>query len=293
MYFLQVLQQVAGVELGLHVIAEDDRPADPLAVDFAPAELGPAGVGDAHVQLVLLHLLPVLGGDNVPQGVGEVVLHHLGHARGARGEVHQHNVVPAGGLLAGGAGEGVGELLQLLVEVQPALPLLRHQNLVLQGGDVRLGGLHLLNDEGVVDAHHRADLGGVAPVDDVLFRQLQGAGDEDGPQFVQGRGAHPVLPPAAEDEHHHAALLHAQALKEVGGLVGQALDVGKGEDFLVVLLIAPHQGFFLGLFFGPGVHHVKAEVEVLRHVHGIIGFKILVGVKLDTGQEFFQQIVHG
>ncbi len=216
------------------------------------------------------------------------MLHHLGHARGARGKVHQHGVIPAGGLLPGGTGERIGELLHLLVQVQPALPLFHHQDLVFQRGDVRLGGLHLLNDKGVVDADNGADLGGVAPVDDVLFGQLQGAGNQNGPQLVQGCGADPILPPAAQDEHDHAALLHPQAFEEIGGLVGEALDVGEGEILLVALLIAPDQGLFLRLLFGPGVHHVKAEVEVLRHVHFIIGFEILVGVELDTGQEFFQ-----
>ena len=112
----------------------------------------------------------------------------------------RHGVIPAGGLLPGGAGERIGELLHLLVQVQPALPLFHHQDLIFQRGDARLGGLYLLDDKGVVDADNGADLGGVSPVDDVLFGQLQGAGNQNGPQLVQGCGADPILPPATQDE---------------------------------------------------------------------------------------------
>ena len=214
--------------------------------------------------------------------------HHLGHPRGAGGEVHQHGVVPAGGLFPSGAGELIGEFFHLHVQIQPAFPALHHQYFIFQGGDVALGSLHLLNDKGVVDAHHGTHLGGVAPVDDVLLGQLQRAGEQDGADLVQGGGADPILPPAAEDQHHHRALLHAKAFEEVGSLIGQPLDVGKGEDLLVVLFVAPHQGLLFRLGVCPGVHHVKAKVEILWHVHFIVRFKILVGVKLDAGKEFFQ-----
>ena len=61
---LDLLQQLRGHEL-VHVVGEDGGAGDPLAVDLAPAELRPAAVGHAHVQRVLLHLLPVLRGDDV------------------------------------------------------------------------------------------------------------------------------------------------------------------------------------------------------------------------------------
>ena len=49
----------------VHIISKYHRPADPLAVNLAPAEFGPAGIGNAHMELVFLDLLPVFGSDNV------------------------------------------------------------------------------------------------------------------------------------------------------------------------------------------------------------------------------------
>ena len=112
---LHDLQKLGGYEL-VHVVGEDGCTGDPLAVDLAPAELGPAAVGHAHVQAVLAHLLPVFGGEDVPERVLEAVLHGLGIARGATREVDEHDVVDLGGILAGGALPLVALVLDELVE---------------------------------------------------------------------------------------------------------------------------------------------------------------------------------
>ena len=219
------------------------------------------------------------------------MLHQLGHAGGAAGEVDQHDVVPAGRGLAGGAGEGVREAVHLLVQVQPALPGPAHDDPVAQGGNLRRGGVHLGDDEIVVHADRGLHLRGVSTVNDVLLRQLQRGGDQDHPQLVQRGGADPVFPAAAQDHHHHVALLQPQAGQEVGDLVGQALDVGEAEVPLLVLLVDPKQRALFGLGLGPGVHHVEAEVEILRHVDGELLPEFLVAVKLDLGQEFIEQVI--
>ena len=94
----------------------------------------------------LLDLLPVFGGDDVAQGIGEVMLDHFGHPRGAGGEVDQHDVADLGGLLPCGPGKLVGEPGDLLLEAEPALPLVHHQDAVLQTGSLGHGGLHLVDD---------------------------------------------------------------------------------------------------------------------------------------------------
>ena len=96
---------------------------------------------------------------------------------------------------------------------------------------------------------------------------------------MQGCGADPVFPPAAQNQKDNVAFFDAQALEKVGGLIGKALDVGKGEGFFLAVVVDPDQGLFIRLLFGPGVYNVKTEVKILRHVHFIILFKILVGIK--------------
>ncbi len=228
----------------------------------------------------------------MPQRVGEVVLHQLGHAGGAAGEVHQHHIVPAGGLIARRALEGLGASVHLRVQVEPALPGRADQYPVLKGRYLRRGQLHLLHHERVVHADHGLHPGGVAAVHDVLLSQLQRGGDQYDAQLVQRRGAHPVLPAAAQYHHHHVALFEPQAPQEVGHAVGQLHDVGEGEGLLLPLLADPQKRPLVGLLLGPGVHHVVAEVEVLRHVDGELLPECLVAVKLDLRQEFIQQVIH-
>ena len=74
------------------IVRADGRAADPLAEYLAPGELGPARIGLRHVDVVVLHALPVFCRDDMAEREREVVPHHLGHARGAGGEVDQHRV---------------------------------------------------------------------------------------------------------------------------------------------------------------------------------------------------------
>ena len=112
---LHDLQKLGGYEL-VHVVGEDRGTGNPLTVDFTPAKFCPTGVGYTHMEFVFLHLLPVFGGEDVPERVLEAVLHGLGIARGATREVDEHDVVDLGGILAGGALPLVALVLDELVE---------------------------------------------------------------------------------------------------------------------------------------------------------------------------------
>ena len=133
-------QDVVGVE-SVEVVDEQGRLAQPLAVDLAPGGLGPAGVGDGQMQTVRGHALPVLRGDEVAQGVLVVVHGDLRIARGAGGEVHEHRVRAAGGVVA--AAEPAGEQAVFLVEVMPALPRLTDDDLGQAQAGLGLSQLHL------------------------------------------------------------------------------------------------------------------------------------------------------
>ena len=69
---LQLFQQLERDEF-VHVVAENCCTADPLSINFAPAEFCPARIGYAHVQFVFLHLLPVFGSDDMAQWMGKIM----------------------------------------------------------------------------------------------------------------------------------------------------------------------------------------------------------------------------
>ena len=125
---------------------------------------------------------------------------------------------------------------------------------------------------------------GVGPIDQVLFGQLQRAGDQGCADFMQRGGADPVLPPAAQNQHDHRSFANAVGLKKVGSLIGQAADIGKGKTLFLPVIVAPDQRQLVRLPAGPFVHNIKAEIKVGGDVAAVILFKILVGIKFNSGQ---------
>ena len=120
------------IESSNHIVAENDSPADPLTVDLSPAELRPAGVRHAHMQMILLHMLPILRGNDMAKRIRKIVLDQLRHACGAAGKVNQHNVIPPGSFLAGRTLKFIREVVKSVMEPIPAFSRSAHQELILQ-----------------------------------------------------------------------------------------------------------------------------------------------------------------
>ena len=190
MVFREHGQNVVGVEL-VEVVGEDGGLVHPLAVVLAPQRLAPACVGDGEVQAVGVHVVPVLGGDVVAQGVFIVVLGDFGVARGAGGEEHQHGVAAAGGV--GLALIGVGEGFHFLVEVVPAQAVLPHHDLHFHAGAVFRGLLRLVSHLAVGGAEDGLYPGGLKAVVEVVLHQQIGGGDDDGTHLVQSGDDKPEL----------------------------------------------------------------------------------------------------
>ena len=143
------------------------------------------------MQAVGVHVVPVLGGDVVAQGVFIVVLGDFGVARGAGGEEHQHGVAAAGGV--GLALIGVGEGFHFLVEVVPAQAVLPHHDLHVHRGTVLGGLVRLVGHLAVGGAQNGLDPGGLKAVVEVVLHQQIGGGDDDSAHFVQGGDDKPEL----------------------------------------------------------------------------------------------------
>ena len=81
----------------------------------------------------------------------------------------------------------------------------------------------------------------------------------------------------------------AEGPQRVRRLVAQALDVGKREDPLVPLVVAPDERAFFGFDTRPFVHNVVGKVKALRHNDLKILLEILVGRELQPVTESFDQ----
>jgi hypothetical protein len=90
-----------------------------------------------------------------------------------------------------------------------------------------------------------------------------GGRDGDGAQLVQAHHAHPELPAALEGEHYSIALLYPVALKEVGCLVAQSLQILEVDGLLLSMIIAPDKGTFVRTFSSISIDDVISEIEVL------------------------------
>ena len=270
----------------LLVVVDEDRGAGyPLSVQLAPDGFAPAGIGDGEVQAVLVQVVPEAARDDVSEGVGEVVCHHLGLARGAAGEVHQRDVVVGIGVF--GLDEG-GGVFEALVEVLVAFGHLgAYADQGLHAGRLGHGGGDVVGDDRLAGADYHLDVCGLAAVDDVLLRQQVGGGDDRRAQLVEGDDAEPEFVAAFQDEHHHVPAADAEALEVGGGAVGLALHVGEGEAAALALVVGPEQGQFVGLFGGPGVYDVIAEVEVFRHTDVQVLDEIFLRCKCGLSQKSF------
>ena len=133
------------------------------------------------MQPIRVDVVPVFGGDDVGDGVGEVVADHLRVPGGAGGEIEQHRVVGAGGNPLG-EGSGLG---QHPVKVQPSFPLAPDDK---PGPDAGIG-FHRLFDVGgglVLGAGDDGrNAGALKPVDVVFGGQQVGCRNRNRPDFVQ------------------------------------------------------------------------------------------------------------
>ena len=213
MVFCKHGQDVVGIE-AVEVVDENGRLVEPLAVELAPHALGPAGVADGEVEPLRVHAVPVLGGDEMPQGIFVAVGRGLGIAGGAGGKEHQHQVLPLRRVL--GAGEGGAEHGVLAVEVVPPLPAAVDQNFGHPGTDRRRGLLHVLRHLIVSGGHHSGDAGGLEPVLQIVGEHLVGRQQRHSPQLVEAHHGDPELVVPLQDQQHPVPPPDAQTLKIVG-----------------------------------------------------------------------------
>ena len=206
-------QDVRRVE-PVKVVGEHRALAQPLAVQLAPQGLAPAGLADGEVEAVGVDAVPVLGGDVVAQGILVGMGGDLGIPRGAGGEEHEHQIVPAGGV--GGALVLAAVHGVFLVKAVPPLPGPPGHDFQPKAGAVLLRQLHLTGGVPVGGADDGADLRRVEAVGEVMLLELVGGGDGYSSQFVQAQDGEPELIMPLQHQHYPVPPPDAKGLEVVG-----------------------------------------------------------------------------
>ena len=128
------LFQKATRHKGNHVIGKNGTSCKPLSVNLSPHRLCPACLCQCQMEAALHNLLPVLGGNDVAQWVGKVVLYHLGIAGSAGGKVQQHNVIVGGSFSSLGTLEFLWQLRVGICKGKPAFSVACSNQGLYRGG---------------------------------------------------------------------------------------------------------------------------------------------------------------
>ncbi len=146
--------------------------------------------------------------NDMPQRMSVVVFYHLRITGGAGGEVNQHQIVC---LCAGCLRWDVQTLWRTSSTssrgnwLQPSWRAAHHESLCWMLGPEGCASFHPAPGHTlVVQTYHGVDLCAVSTINQILFRQLQRAGNQNAPILCSATAAYPVFPSGtAPDEHNH------------------------------------------------------------------------------------------
>ena len=286
-------ENLARIE-AIEIVRENAGFHKPLPVVLSPHCLAPARVSDGEVNAVGLHVVPVLGGDEVRDGITGVVKHHLWVTGRAGGEIHEHGICGCGVATL----EDLARRADAAVEVGPALALDGCRTNALFAGKRRTDGACNSDEVTLIVVFRRAaaravhenargdrgafidnvvrdlgdfpdrgaddggDGGTVQAILQVVLLQHEGSGDHDRADLCQRRRDEPELVVAAQHDKDVITALDALIDQEVCRLVGPALHIGEREDMLLAFRVAPDHRTAVGVVHRDVVDDVVAEVEV-------------------------------
>ena len=230
-----------------------------------------------------MQVMPEAPRGDMPQRVGEVVSHHLGVARCARGEIHQRDVAVAVGMRR--ADERCSRLYPLMKVLKAFGHKRTYRHQLLDAWRLRQGIHDVPRDNLLSGAYNHFDVGSAVAVYNVFLCQKVGCRYDHCPYLVEGNDGKPKLIPSFQYEHHHVALADAEALEIGCRHVGISFHVGKGEVDVLCVVVGPAHGLLLRLFLCPCVHNVVSEVEVLGHLYLEVFSEILLRGKARLSQK--------
>ena len=236
--FLHLFEQLARNE-HVHVVGEYGRTCNPLAVNFTPESLGPAGFGNGQVAAAVNHVLPVLGGHDVAERVAEGVGDHFRVAAGAAGKVDNHDVVIMRGGISCGARETRRADFVVVVEVDPVLTGLPDGHERFDNARVFAGGVDFLLERRIVVRDDHLDVGGLKAVFQVFGGEHVGCRNGNGSDTVECQEEEPEFVAAAQNQHHAVAFLDSLFYQKVRGALRGNRKILEGKNMAFVVVVAP------------------------------------------------------
>ena len=281
----------------IHVIYKIRCSHNPLAVNLAPAALGPAGIGDTDMQVVRCQLLPVMGGHDMAERMLMAVHNHLGHPRRTGCEI-EHERIIAGNrrrnlqkitrLLIGNGGNPLIQINPSKRRFKGRLGRLRFGIRTDKQRHARFGALgqRFGDESGNIRfgyADNRLRRRSIDPIDNILFRELNRRRNIDDSQTHKGRRIHPELPASFQEQNNGIALLKSEARKGDGGTRALERNIAEAENPLVSLVVTPYKSAFPGILRRPGIDNVDRKIEIRWNIHLIIAYEVLVRGKRFAG----------
>ena len=211
------------------------------------------------------------------QRVGICVGCDLGIAGCSAGKEHEHKVLALGAFFAFRHGEGRSEHAVFRVKASPAFPFALDHDAVCNKRTFLKRKLRLI--DAVADAGYDdgGDAGGGKSVGKILFQKLVGGEDCDSADFLKRHHNDPELIMTAEHQKHLVALFDADGSEVVGGAVGKARNIGKGEAVFHAVARNVHHGQLFRVVLTQLVHNVKGKVELFGIFEGN-GFQRAIGI---------------
>ena len=125
----------------------------------------------------------------------------------------------------------------------------------------------------------------LAAVHDILFRKLIGCGDDNGADLEGSTDKDPCLGTLLHHHHYAIALLYAESAEGICAFIGKSLDIRKGIAGYILIFVNVDKRLLFGHETGILVHYVVCKIEVFGNFYFIVFLKILIRVKLYSGEE--------
>ena len=150
----------------------------------------------------------------------------------------------------------------------------------------------MLNNIVVADGYEHFDARRVDAVDIVLLHQLERCGNNYRADFVERGYDKPNFGALLQDEHDYVALLYSLFEQEVDSPVAVVFYVFESVVRHVAGIVRPDEGELLGLDIRPRINNIETEVEIIGHIYFEILLHVLIAVKIITGTEALDYIIH-